>query len=106
MANWQYKINIKDEMQELNKLCANFSDDYVFMGDVESQYFNLIKRIENKFSNCEYDIKYITDDDGTYDTIMDEIESLMFAIDIESSRYSMENLYEICDAARIWLIQQ
>ena len=105
MAYWKLKINIAKEIKALKEFCENFSQDYEFEGENETKYMELCKDLENKFRTYETSIKEITEDDGTYEELQDELESLLFSADLDNSNYCMERIYEICDTADIWLEQ-
>ena len=105
MTNWQLKIDIKNEIKELKEFAEKFPQTYVFEGENETKYIELCKKLTDKFSNYEEDIKRITDDDGTWESLENNLEDLEMSIDLENSNFNMELIYELCDVAGIWLIQ-
>lgn len=105
MANWVLKIDIQNEIKALNDFAENFSMSHVFEGDDETKYMNLVNDLQKKFMKYEDAINEVTDGDGTYENIMDELDDMYMASDLECSNYCMENVYQECDASGIWLIQ-
>lgn len=105
MTKWFLNIDIKKEIQDLKKFCEDFSEDYIFEDEIEQKYMDLVKNLKTKFSEYESDIKRITDDDGTWESIENELEDMIVASDVECSNYCMENIYQYCDVAGIYLIQ-
>lgn len=81
MKKWLLKIDIKNEIQNLKKLCENFPEEYVFQGETEQLYMDLVKNLETRFCQYEDKIKDITDDDGTWESIENEIGDLMIIDD-------------------------
>lgn len=106
MANWKLRINIAKEMNNLKNLTDDLDDSYVFEGDTEAKYIELAKELEAKIKSHEVDIKRITEDDGTFEDLERELEDFVMSYDIENSNYNLENIYSICDVARIWLEQK
>ena len=106
MANWKLKINIKEEMQALKKFCQDFSQTYEFEGENEAKYMELCKNLAKKFSTYKDKIIELTEDDGTWEDLENNLLDLEMSLDLENSNYNMENIYEICDVAEIWLVQR
>ena len=106
MTNWKLKLNISKEIQALTELCNNFPEDYIFEGEVETKYMALAKNLKSKFEEKEQEIKDLTEDDGTFEDLITNLEDLELSADIENARYNMENIYEICDVSKIWLEQR
>ena len=105
MTNWKLKINIKEEIKALKNLCSDLPQEYVFENETEEKYMALVKSLGAKFKQYEKNIKVITDDDGTWEHIEQELEDMEMAYDIDNSNYCMENIYQECDYARVLLIQ-
>ena len=89
----------------LKGLCEDIyntrGDNFANARQIRNIFENVLTAQANRLSGDED----ITDDDGTWESIENEIEDLMLANDIENSNYCMENIYQYCDTARIWLIQ-
>ena len=105
MANWKLKINITEEIKALKEFSENFSQTYEFEGENETKYMKLCKALSNKFSTYKDKIREITEDNGAWEDLENNLQDLEMSIDLENANYNMENIYEICDVAGIWLIQ-
>ena len=105
MANWKLKLNISKEIQALKELCKNLPETYEFEGETETQYMKLCKALKEKFEENETQIREVTEDDGTFEDLIRNLEDLEMSIDIENSNYNMEEIYQICDISDIWLEQ-
>ena len=105
MANWKLKLNISKEMQALKKLCGDLPETYEFEGEMETKYMELCRDLRLKFEESESQIRELTEDDGTFEDLIRNLEDLEISIDIENSNYNMEEIYQICDVSGIWLEQ-
>ena len=105
MAKWKLTINITKEINALKDLCETLESNHVYEGETESVYMQLAKNLSEKFKSNETRIREITDDDGTWEDLENNLEDLEMSYDVENSNYNLENIYEICDTSRIWLEQ-
>lgn len=105
MANWKLRLNISKEIQALKGLCNELPETYEFEGETETQYMKLCKALREKFEGSETQIREVTEDDGTFEDLIRNLEDLEISIDIENSKYNMEEIYQICDISGIWLEQ-
>ena len=105
MTNWKLKINISKEIKELKELCENLDEGYEFEGEIGDNFMELCRNLKHKFSSFEDKIKEVTEDDGTFEQLENELEDLEMSCNVENSNYCLENIYELCDVASIWLEQ-
>lgn len=101
MTKWNLKINISKEMKELKDFTQNMSDET----ELEDDFVAIAEKFKNKFLSYETEIKETTEDDGTFEDLESELENFIMSFDVDNANYSMENIYQICDCAGIWLIQ-
>lgn len=105
MANWKLRIDISKEIHALKELCKDLPETYEFEGETETQYMKLCKTLKEKFEEHETQIKEVTEDDGTFEDLINNLEDLEMSLDIENANYNMEEIYQICDISGIWLEQ-
>lgn len=101
MRKWNLKLNISKEMKELKDFTRNMFGE-TELGD---DFVAVAKKLENKFLSYKSEIKEITEDDGTFEDLESELEDFVMSFDIDNANYNIENIYQICDCARILLIQ-
>ena len=102
MAKWNLKLNISKELKELQDFTQNMSDKT----ELDDDFVAVAKKLEDKFLSYESEIKEITEDDGTLEDLERELNDFVMSFDVDNANYSMENIYQICDCAGIWLIQR
>lgn len=101
MTKWNLKLNISKEMKELKDFTQNMSDET----ELEDDFVTIAENLKNKFLNYETEIKEITEDDGTFEDLENELEDFVMSFDVSNANYNLENIYQICDCARILLTQ-
>jgi hypothetical protein len=101
MTKWNLKINISKEMKELKDLTQYMIETT----ELEDDFVTIAENLKNKFLNYETEIKEITEDDGTFEDLENELDDFTMSFDIDTANYNLENIYQICDCARILLIQ-
>jgi len=100
MSKWNLKLNISEELKELQNFTQNMSDE-TELGD---DFVAVAKKLEEKFLSYEPKIKEITENDGTFEDLERELEDFVMSFDVDNANNSLENIYQICDCARILLI--
>ena len=98
---WKLKMDIKEEIKILKDFTKNMSEET----ELNDDFVEIAKKLETKFLNYEKQIKEITEDDGTFEDLESELNDFVMSFDVENANYNMENIYQICDCAGIWLIQ-
>lgn len=101
MAKWNLKLNISEEIKELKTFTQNMSDET----ELDDDFVAIAKKLEEKFLSYETEIKETTEDDGTFEDLERELEDFVMSFDVDNANYTLENIYQICDCAGIWLIQ-
>ena len=102
MAKWNLKLNISKEIKELQDFTQNMSDKT----ELDDDFVAVAQKLEDKFLSYESEIKEITEDDGTFEDLERELNDFVMSFDVDNANYCMENIYQICDCAGIWLIQR
>ena len=105
MANWKLTVNISKEIKDLKKFTENLNEDCELIDETGDKFVELAQKLEARIKSYEADIKRITEDDGTFEDLENELEDFVMSCDIESANYTMNSIYEICDTAGIWLEQ-
>lgn len=100
MSKWTLKLNISKEMEELRDFSQNMSD----ATELDDDFIEIAKKLEEKFLNYEAEIKEVTEDDGTFEDLERELDRFVMSFDVENANYSLENIYQICDCAGILLV--
>ncbi len=102
MRKWSLKINVSEEIEKLKDFTQNMNDET----ELDDDFITVAKKLEEKFLSYESEIKEITDDDGTFEDLERELNDFVMSFNVENANYSLENIYQICDCAGIWLISK
>lgn len=101
MTEWNLKISISKEMQDLKDFTQNISAKT----ELDDDFVAIAKKLEEKFLSYESKIKEVTEDNGTFEDLEKELEDFVMSFNIDNANYTLENIYQICDCAGILLLK-
>ncbi len=102
MRKWSFKINVSEEIEKLKDFTQNMNDDT----ELDDDFITVAKKLEEKFLSYETEIKEFTENDGTFEDLERELNDFVMSFNVDNANYTLENIYQICDCAGIWLISR
>ena len=102
MRKWIFKINVSEEIEKLKDFTQNMNDET----ELDDDFITVAKKLEEKFLSHETEIKEITENDGTFEDLERELNDFVMSFNVDNANYSLENIYQVCDCAGIWLISK